>query len=276
MMPDRRRWPANTRVAAARLKGEVAVDRFVDPVTRAVVLPVADLKAAPGGRRDRQVLFGERLNVYEVADGHAFVEAQKDGYTGYVAEAALAEAPAPTHIVCTAATHVYPAADIKVPERFGLSLGARVQVIGTDAKFAQTPEGFIPIRHLRPLDSPEPDPVAVSERLIGTPYLWGGNSRAGIDCSGLVQAGCVACGIACPGDSDMQERELGAALPEDATLKRGDLLFWKGHVAWVADETRILHANGFDMAVVYEGIDAAIARIEAQGDGKVTARRRLG
>ena len=119
------------------------------------------------------------------------------------------------------------------------------------------------------------DPVAVAELFLGTHYLWGGNSRFGVDCSGLVQAGLLACGIACPGDSGDQERALGEDLPEDTPAKRGDLLFWKGHVAWVAGENLLLHANAYHMAVAFEPMDKAIARIISQGDGPVTSHKRL-
>lgn len=274
MSHDRRRWPCNGRVAAERLRGVAEAERFVTPEPRTVAVPVADLLAAPGGRRDRQVVYGEALDVLEIRDGFAFVEAAKDDYTGYVAESALGPVVEATHVVRAAATHLYPEADIKVPERGWLTLGSRVRVTGTTGAFAETPQGFIYARHLAPVGDAESDPVAVAERLIGTPYLWGGNSRQGIDCSGLVQAACVACGIACPGDSDMQSRELGTALPEGAELRRGDLVFWKGHVAWVAAEDLILHANGHDMAVAFEGLAAAIARIEAQGEGRPTGWRR--
>ncbi len=275
-MSDPRSTPANGRVAAARLKGQVTAERFTEGTPHRLLRPVTDLLRRPDGPRDRQVLLGEAVTLYEEADGWAFVELARDGYVGYLRAEALGPAePAPTHRVCQAATHVYPAPDMKTPERMRLSLGALVQVTGTAKGFAETPLGHVPARHLAPLDRPEADPVAVAERLLGTPYLWGGNSRDGIDCSGLVQAGCLACGIACPGDSDQQEAALGRPLEADEPLRRGDLLFWKGHVAFVADETRILHANAHHMAVAFEDREAAIARIEAQGDGPVTGRRRL-
>jgi cell wall-associated NlpC family hydrolase len=202
------------------------------------------------------------------------VRAARDGYEGFVPEAALTTGRV-THRVCARATHLYPAPDIKTRERAMLSLNARLEVIGQSGSFAETPQGFVPLAHLAPLDAPESDPVAVVARLLGTPYLWGGNSSLGIDCSGLVQAGCLACGIACPGDSGPQEAALGHPLPEDEPLQRGDLLFWRGHVAWVADPDTLLHANAHHMAVACEPIPEAITRIAAQNGGPVTARKRL-
>lgn len=275
-MSDRRTTPVNARVAAAHLAGRVAAPRFVEGEPASVIAPVAELLAAPEGARDRQLLFGAPVTVYERRDGWAFVQAEADGYVGYLAETCLGEPAHPTHRVAAHATHLYPAADMKRRERRALSLGARVVVTGVSGRFAETPGGFVPSCHLAPLDTPEADPVAVAARLLGTPYLWGGNSAFGIDCSGLVQIACTACGIVCPGDSDMQEAALGRPLGEDAPLRRGDLLFWKGHVAWVADPETLLHANAHHMAVTEEPLREALARIEAQGDGPVTARKRLG
>jgi cell wall-associated NlpC family hydrolase len=133
--------------------------------------------------------------------------------------------------------------------------------------------GYLPARHLAPLDRVEPDFVAVAERFLGTPYLWGGKTNNGVDCSGLVQVALAACGMPCPRDSDMQERALGAPVAL-ADSRRGDLLFWKGHVAIVRDAATLLHANAFHMMVAVEPIAEALARIEAAGS-PVTSVKRL-
>lgn len=271
-MSDRRLTPANGRVAAERLRGTVAADTFSSGAARQIIAPVADLLHAPGGARDRQLLRGAGVTVYEERGGWAFVQAAADGYVGYMPIETLGKATAPTHVVTARASHAYAEPDFKSAELMGLSLGSLLAVDGESDRFASTDAGFVPRVHLREI-GPEPDPVRVAERLLGTPYLWGGNSAWGVDCSGLVQLGCALAGIACPGDSDLQEAAFADA---GGGYARGDLLFWKGHVAWVADEARLLHANVHHMAVVHEPINAAIARIEAQGDGPVTAHKRPG
>ena len=243
--------------------------------THLIGWPLVDLCRVPDGPRDRQLLMGEAVEVLARARGWVGVRALRDGYRGHVPEAALGRGTRVTHRVSARATHLYPAPDFKSPERAMLSLGARLEVRGEGARFAETPQGFVPRAHLAPVDRSEPDPVAVAERLLGTPYLWGGNSALGVDCSGLVQMACLACGMSCPGDSDAQARALGQPVPDDAPLQRGDLLFWRGHVAWVAGPETLIHANAHHMAVTFEPLAEAIARIEAQGDGPVTARRRL-
>ncbi|MCA0941523.1 C40 family peptidase [Salipiger pacificus] len=274
-MMDRRLTPANGRVAAAHLLGQVEAQYFTEGEEVSVSTDVADLLKSPGGARDRQLTYGAAVTVYERYEGWAFVQAQADGFVGYVSEEALGLRTEPTHRVATRATHAYAEANLKTPDRAFLTLGARLCVSGQSGAFLETETGFVPAGHLLPLDRPEPDPVAVSERLLGTPYLWGGNSAMGIDCSGLVQAGLLACGSDCPGDSDLQARALGETLAPGTPPKRGDLFFWKGHVAWIADPQTLLHANAFHMAVAYEPIASALARIEGQGEGPVTRHARL-
>jgi len=273
---DPRVTPANARVMADHLPIDSSGRRRVTPEPMQIRVPLADLLRHPDGPRDRQLLLGDDVGVLERLGGMAFVQSQKDGYVGYVSETALEQASVATHIVSAPATHIYDRADIKSPERAGLSFGARVPVEAESGDFAETWHGFIPRQHLRPVTDPLNDPVDVAQLFLGTPYLWGGNSRAGIDCSGLVQAACLACGLPCPGDSDQQQTALGVPVPKGDAPQRGDLLFWKGHVAWVAGPNQILHANAHTMSTNFEDLETALARIKAAGGGPVTAHKRLG
>ena len=274
-MSDRRLTPANGRVAASHLKGQVEADVFVDGEAASIGQVVVDLLAQPSGKRDRQLLMGAAVTVFERRDGWAFVQAKKDGYVGYVREAALTAVHSPTHRVATPATHAYASDSFKAQDFLHLPFGAELTVVDERHKFYETPQGFIPKKHLRPLSHPFSDPATVAQLFFGTPYLWGGNSSRGIDCSGLVQAAYQACGHICAGDSDMQETALGRLLNDDDTLRRGDLIFWKGHIAMMVDGETMIHANAHHMAVVYEGLAQATLRIKAQGDGDITARRRV-
>ncbi len=270
---DRRSTPFSGRVAHVSLKGQV--DAPLTPgEDAAVAAPVVDLLTRPNGPRDRQLVHGEAVTVIDRDQGHAFLQAAKDGFCGWVAEGALGPAITPTHRVATPATHLYTGPKVQAPQIMPLYLGARVTVTGRQGKWAETPAGFVPASHLAPLDSPAPDPVAVAEMFLHAPYLWGGNTVAGIDCSGLAQAALLAAGHPCPGDSD-QQQVLGTEIPDGAPLRRGDLIFWTGHVALLTAPDRILHANGATMSVAYEGLAEAIARIQAQGEGPPIARRRL-
>ena len=261
--------------------------RLILPRFERVALPVAALCETPGGARDRQLLRGEGFHLRAVTGaGWAFGHAERDGYAGWLnlADVALHPADDPTHRIAVSRSYAKPNPGLKATgHEIPLSHGTRVIVLDEAdgwSRVAWTRDDaprdlYIPSGHLAPVSGRETDPVEVAEMFWGTPYLWGGNSSFGIDCSGLVQAACLACGIACPGDSDTQVAALGQGLPEDAPLRRGDLMFWKGHVAWVVDPGTLLHANAFHMAVAYEPLQDAIARIAAQGGGQVRARKRL-
>lgn len=274
MTLDRRLTPATDRVALESLRGVIERPAYTPGRPARLAVPLADLTDAPDGRRDRQVNFGADMTVIETRGGWSFVQMDLDGYCGWLPAPALtptptADLPPITHRVSAPATHVYPAPDMKRPEQAGLSLGARLSVIGVEGRFARLATGgFVPVQHIG--DRPAPDPVPVAESLAGTPYLWGGNSRWGIDCSGLVQAALSACGVPCPGDSDLQR----AAFPAVETIRRGDLLFWPGHVALAVSPDRMIHATAWAMAVVVEAIPEAMARIDAAGDGPFLGIRR--
>ncbi|MCF2871708.1 C40 family peptidase [Octadecabacter sp. G9-8] len=274
-MSDRRLTPANGFVAASHLKGQVEAEVFTDGMPASIGQVIVDLCAAPSGKRDRQLLLGAVVTVYDRRDGWAFIQSKRDGYVGYVKEASLTEPAVTTHRVSTPATHAYATESFKAPNLLHLPFGAEVVVIDERHKFFETPHGFIPKKHLRPLAQMFTDPATVAQLFFGVPYLWGGNSGLGIDCSGLVQAAYHACGHICPGDSDMQCDSFGMLLPEDAALHRGDLIFWKGHVGMMVDGETMIHANAHHMAVVYEGLTQATLRIKAQGDGEILARRRV-
>ncbi|WP_149141851.1 C40 family peptidase [Gemmobacter caeruleus] len=271
---DRRLTPANDRAALDHLRGQVDAPRFVPGEAASVAVPLADLLKAPGGARDRQLIWGEAVTVIDRHEGWAFLRAEKDGYCGYLPEGDLGPHQTVTHWVASPGTHLYDGPKVQHRAIARLYLGARLRVTGWVGAWAETSMGFVPAGHLRAIGDTLDDPAAVAQGLLGTPYLWGGNSRAGIDCSGLAQVAFLACGLGLPGDSDLQSG-CGSAIAEGAPLCRNDLLFWKGHVAIALSPDRMIHATGAFMAVVEEGIEPAIARILAAGDGPVTHRRRI-
>jgi cell wall-associated NlpC family hydrolase len=283
---DRRIHAFRPDLADQRLEGQVEAERFVTGTPARVVAPRTGLyrHPAPDAPMDSEALRGDCLTILDAGDeGWNWVQLGLDDYVGWMAANDMSAAAAqPTHMVCVPSTFVFSGPDIKSKVLEILPLGASVTVSDEasdhNARYGMIePAGAIVMQHLMPVGEHAGDFVAVAETLLGTPYLWGGCSAFGIDCSGLVQIAMKMTGRHAPRDSDMQEEELGTALDRAVglpPLRRGDLVFWKGHVGIMQDGERLLHANAHHMAVASESLTDAIARLEAAGC-PVTAIKRL-
>ncbi|MHA7969370.1 C40 family peptidase [Rhizobium sp. CAU 1783] len=269
MALDRRLNAFRDDLADKALDGLVNAARFVEGDPARVGPPVVGLRAKPDAAAgiDTELLLGEAVTVFDRADGWAWVKAGSDGYVGYLPETALSvDAPAPTHHVIVPRTFVYPGADLRFPVAATLSMGSRIAVTGEaetrGTRYFLLADGrAVVANHCLPLGTYATDDfVAIASRFLETPYLWGGRSGFGIDCSGLVQLALQMTGRTAPRDSDMQAAGLGAEIAREE-LRRGDLVFWKGHAGIMADEHTLLHANGHTMTVALEGFEAAVERI---------------
>ncbi len=277
-MLDPRLNPYRRDIAAAHLRGQVEAALFVEGTVYEIIEPIADVRREPAHEAplDTQALKGERVTVYELSEeGWAWGQLASDGYVGYLSANALGPAgSAPTHRVVVPRTFGFPAANIKLPPMIALPMDAGMAIAKTTDAFAIDSFGWhYPLSHVAPLKMKQDDFVAIAAMFLGVPYLWGGKSSLGIDCSRLVQLALNTAGQTCPRDSDMQERTLGAPVARE-DIRRGDLVFWKGHVAIARDSRTLIHANAHHMMVVAEPIDEAVSRIKAAGSD-ITAIKRL-
>lgn len=271
-------------LADARLEGEVAAKRYVAGRPGRIEASVVDLRKAPtlDAGIDTQLLRGDDVSIFEDANGWCWVQAERDGYVGYVSEAAITTRDlAPTHQVVAPRSFLYPGPDLRFPRTGHVSIGSTLSVTGfaetRGTSYALLPSGEAVIAgHLRPVGEFDTDYVAVAEMLIHTPYLWGGVSGLGIDCSGLVQLSMRMTGKDVLRDTDMQAASIGEPIQPAAdfsNLRRGDLVFWKGHVAIMTDGENMIHASGHTMMVSREGLKQAIERIGYLYGGPIGFRR---
>ena len=274
---DGRVTPIRDGVASRALEGMVRAEVYLDPTAMGCVVPAAGIHRSPDAASEQmdQILFGETFEVVEEEGAWLWGQARRDGYVGFVAASALKpRPPAATHRIAALRTYAFAGPSIKTQATGPYSMNALVAVEATEGRLAKVAgAGWVAAEHLTPIGSFETDWAEVAERFLGAPYLWGGRESLGLDCSGLVQTALFACGLACPRDTD-QQAALGREIARD-DFGRGDLVFWNGHVAIGLDAQRVVHANGFHMAVAIEPLDTAITRIDAAGVGTPTAYRRL-
>jgi cell wall-associated NlpC family hydrolase len=275
---DPRLTLARPDLADARLQGLVPAAAYRPTRPAYCRSPFAGIRSAPDDAAEQpdQLLFGETFHVLDRSGGWAWGQAARDGYVGFVREGDLGEGvPAATHEIAALGAYGLSRPDIKAPGQGPYSLGALVTVTRSDGRFAFAEgAGWLVQSQLRAIGNVEAEPVAVAEQFLGAPYLWGGRQSLGLDCSGLVQVALQACGRECPRDTDMQEAALGVSVSPDQ-LRRGDLVFWTGHVGWMVDDRLLLHASGGWAAVVIEPLIEAARRIRSTGRGEPTAYRRL-
>lgn len=279
---DRRITPVRADLADERLRGQVEAARFTTGTVKRLIASFAPLHRHPSREApvDTQAIFGEAVTVYDEHEGWAWVQLHDDAYVGYLPSIVLGDAGVePTHKVGAIRTFIYPGPNLKLPYQDYLTLNSKVTVVEAQGDYARLATGgWVFAAHLTTLDAQETDYVATAERFLHTPYLWGGKTSLGIDCSGLTQTVLTAAGIKAPRDSDMQEKELGRNIeirPDLGGLQRGDLIFWKGHVGLMMDAANFIHATGHSMTVMIEPLTVAEERIRRTSYGPISSIKRL-
>ena len=278
-MLDPREFAFRPTIAASYLQGIVAADQFSDGVVCSVTESVLPLKNKPNDQAERasEMLFGEKFIVYERQGAWAWGQSQTDGYVGFVKINGLSDQPAsPTHEIKELKTFVYQRPDIKSPVIKELSMGSRVSLKEKGENFICLKEGgWIVKKHVVELNIKEASFIAVAKKYIGTPYLWGGRSSNGLDCSALVQLSLSRVGILAPRDTDQQEETVGCFCGKNPEgIEKGDLLYTQGHVAISSGRDLVLHANVHHMRVVEEPLQAFLSRLD-ETDHQLRSIKRL-
>jgi len=257
-------------LAAQSFKGRLEATNFVPGIPHQVAIGLLGLHGSPDPESslNNQLLYGENFMVYEIKDGWAWGQAEKDGYVGYCRAEGLSPDLFPTtHHVSALSTHLYKEPDVKskaVAQVFMMSKLSILSMVPENG-FVQLVDGhWVYATHISNIAGQ--DPVAEALKLLYVPYLWGGCSSAGIDCSGLIQLSFATTGQEVPRDSDMQENFIGEKLPDDAVPERGDLAFFPGHVGFMLDDMHLLHANAHHMRVSIDPLRDVIDIISFQTD----------
>ena len=277
---DPREYAYKAGLAADYMRGLIGSQKFVVGKMFQVKINVASLKKSPDQSSEQvsELLFGEEIIIYEIVNAWAWGQSQTDGYVGYVSmDHISSKVQENTHEVTALRAFVYRQPDIKAPTITCLSMSSQLSITHSKGLFAHIENlGWIFEKSIRALGGIESDFVSVAQKFTGTPYLWGGRSSFGIDCSGLVQLSLRGVGVLCPRDTDQQASSVGSPINDEITkLLRGDLIYMNGHVAIMVDPNTILHANAFHMSVEHESLDGFLSRLKQDNIHNVQARRPL-
>lgn len=281
---DPRLTAARPDIAWSGLKGKIDTSKFVAGKIRTISTPYANLKKTPRNTAPllTQGLLGEKFRALEEHGGWAFGQLLEDGYVGYIKLEALgAHIPDPSHLVTVPLTHIYARPDLKTPDPLALPFGAKITIRegAPKAGFAEAQGlGWICLRHIARLGVYDKDYVKTASRFLHVPYVWGGKTALGLDCSSLIQLAMTHAGIPCPRDTDQQARSLGHSIsnkPDLALCKKGDLVFFKGHAGLMLDGTHLLHANATHMRVTIDDARAVADRLAKEFGDQILDIRRL-
>ena len=262
-------------IADIELAGTLFAPHYAAPMARAAATGTMIRSAASHqAEASSQLLPGEEFAVLDLAGDWAWGYSRHDHYVGYVSVGSMSAPIQPNYRIAVREALLFAGPSIKSPSIGALPFGARLAGETRDS-FVETAAGFVHVRHVAAIDERAKDAVTIAEIFLGMPYLWGGRGDGGIDCSGLVQIALAATGIAAPRDTDMQRESLGAILPEETRLRRGDIVNFPGHVGLMVDETRMIHANAHWMSVVVEPLADIVARLAPHHDRPILSRRRI-
>ena len=219
---------------------------------------------------ETECLFGETVEVLDEDLDWVYCKLITDNYHGWVKKNNIAKFKKATHRVFNIRTFIYNDADLKSNIALYLPMGANLVVEKIYSEWAKIiylvderiKVGYVPAQHIVELQHKVSDWVAIAQSLEGTPYNWGGRDTIGLDCSALLQLTYQTYGQAIGRNTSDQVKLDKPIIDNISDLKRGCVIFWKGHVGIMINKVNCIHANAFHMKTVTEPLIDIICRMD--------------